>query len=42
MRLEERFAEFGLVAFIMYQRFDGALIDGGGGAVSAYPTSISY
>jgi len=33
MRLEERFIDFGgQIAFVMFQRFDAALLDGGGGA----------
>ncbi len=34
-RLEQRFAEYGVVAFVCFVRADGALIDGGGGAVKA-------
>jgi HK97 family phage major capsid protein len=33
MRLEERFIDTGTIAYIMFQRFDGALCDGGGGAI---------
>ena len=32
-RLEERFIDFGKYAYIMHQRYDANLIDGGGGAV---------
>jgi HK97 family phage major capsid protein len=32
-RLSERFAEFGITAFLMLGRYDSALCDGGGGAV---------
>lgn len=33
LRLDERFIDYGQVAFIAYRRVDGNLIDGGGGAV---------
>ena len=33
VRLEERWGEYGQIGYILWQRFDGALIDGGGGSV---------
>jgi HK97 family phage major capsid protein len=38
LRLEERFGEFDEVAFVLIQRLDGNLLDGGGGAVKTLLT----
>ena len=40
VRLEECWGEYGQVGFILWQRFDGALIDGGGGSVKYLANSF--